>query len=92
MAAIAIADAWYEPDKAALAHLTPEQRSAQYEARCALLDFIDDYRDAAKTADEQAVYHAPRWQVVAGMKDLLAELVATAADACGNDERRPGLG
>ncbi len=51
------------------------------------VDVIDDYRDAAKTADEQAVYHAPRWQVVAGIKDLLVDLVATVADACSNDER-----
>ena len=86
MGAIAVADAWSEHDEVALARLIPQQRRAQVDARCALHDFVDDYQDAGEESDEQAVYHSPRWQVVAGMKDLLAQIIATAEDACSEDE------
>jgi hypothetical protein len=33
------------------------------------------------------VYHAPEWQGVAGRRDLLAQMLATAEDACSRDER-----
>ena len=80
-AAIAVADAWSEHDATALARLTPEQRREQYEARWTLLQFVDTYREAAKLTHDQAVYHAPEWQVVAGMKDLLEQMTGDAEEA-----------
>jgi hypothetical protein len=85
-AAMAVADAWTEHDELALAGLTAEQRQAQRDARRALFTFVDEYRDAGKDHDEQAVYGAPEWQVVAGMRDLLAQMLATAEAACRHDE------
>jgi hypothetical protein len=85
-AALAILDAWFDHDELALAGLTAEQRQAQLVARRVLFDFVDDYREAAKDHAEHAVFHAPEWQVVAGMKDLLGQMLATAEAACSCDE------
>jgi hypothetical protein len=85
-AAMLVRDGWMEHDELALAGLTPEQRQAQLDARMALYEFVDDYREAAKEREEHAVYHAPEWKVVAGMKDLLDGLLGTALAACMRDD------
>lgn len=85
-AAIAVAEAWADHDDLALAGLTPELRRAQRDARQVLYDFVDQYRDAAKEREEPDVYHAPDWQVVAGMKDLLSQMLETAWAACEQDD------
>jgi hypothetical protein len=85
-AALAIADAWTEHDELALAGVTAEQRRAQRDARGTLYTFIAQYRNASMDHDEQATCHAPEWQVVAGMTDLLAQMLATAEAACSHDE------
>ena len=66
LALIAVIDAWYDHDEGALAALGNEQLSEQVKAREVLDDFVGDYREQAKLADEQAVYHASEWQVTAG--------------------------
>jgi hypothetical protein len=70
----AVADAWEDHDEIALAGLSPEAREAQLDARQLLLDFIDDYWEVAKERDGHAVFHAPEWQVVAGMRDLVEQM------------------
>jgi hypothetical protein len=83
----AVADAWDDHDEIALTGLTPEAREAQLDARQLILDFIDDYREAAKERDEHAVLHAPEWQVVAGMRDLVEQMRDTALMLCRRDDR-----
>lgn len=86
-AALSVADAWIDHDRLALAGLTPDQRRAQRDARQVVFEFVDQYRDLAKERHGQDVYHAPEWQVVAGMKDLLSHMLVAAEEACSHDEQ-----
>lgn len=80
-ALMAVRDAWSDHDERALASLTDEQVEQQVEARQSLLQLVAEYRESAKLVDEQAVYHAPEWQVVAGLVDLFERMAWTAVDA-----------
>lgn len=74
---------WQQHDAIALAALAPEQRKAQLDARDLLLDFaLDYYRSLdADELDELP----PEWESVAGMVDLLSDLLSTATDAAKDD-------
>lgn len=82
----AIADAWRQHDKLALAAMTPTQRQAQLEARDVLFDLVDDYRRAAEQQGID-VDHVPEWQIVAAMRDLTEDIRDTAGFACIDDDR-----
>ena len=78
--AIALIDAFEPYDLAALAALTPAQRSAQLQARWALHEQVDAiWEDAKSHGVNPAIL--PEWSVVAGLRDLTAALHATTMQA-----------
>ncbi|MEH1124833.1 hypothetical protein [Micromonospora sp. CPCC 206061] len=79
-AAIEVADGFHDHDTAALAALSAHQRADQVAARRALFDYVDAMWDGAK-AKGLSPADLPEYAVVAGMRDLTAELLATAEQA-----------
>lgn len=78
--AIALIDAFWPYDLAALAALTPAQRAVQLQARWALYEHVDAiWEDAKNRGLNPAIL--PEWNVVAGLRDLTAALHATTMQA-----------
>ncbi|RJQ74215.1 hypothetical protein D5S17_23390 [Pseudonocardiaceae bacterium YIM PH 21723] len=73
-----LGEAFIEFDQAELDRLTEAEREGQYELRAALYDYVDTIWERAKEAGKNPATD-PKWDCVAGMRDLLAGLRDSAA-------------
>jgi hypothetical protein len=79
-AAMDLVDAFAEHDRAALARMTADQLAEQLAARRAFYDYVDEIWEAPKRAGASPA-NDPRFDVVAGLRDLADALVAQADEA-----------
>jgi hypothetical protein len=80
-AALSMANDWSERhDLPALELLDPDGRAEQLAARSALFQFVDAIWEAPKWR-QQSPTASPDYDVVAGLRDLFAELVGNAEQA-----------
>ncbi|GCE01531.1 hypothetical protein [Embleya hyalina] len=77
-AAMALADAFTERDRARFLTLTADERDAQLLARHELASYVDALWEEAKAAGLNPALDSA-WKGVAGMRDLLSGLSTTAA-------------